>query len=311
MSSRFTVSNALRVLRSPTILVGEVRQYGLTLNKLCTRHFGGGDGIDVMEADWDNLVLLDACRYDAFEERNYIDGELRRVRSRGSHSVEFLTENFANRQFHDTVYVSSNPYTHVHLAPDTFHDIINVFHDGWDDSMQTVPPEAIVSATREAHERYPNKRIISHFMQPHQPFIGDIGDRFNQMALSRDADGGDSIWLQLQYRIAPVSVETVWNAYIENLDIVLSHVAELLDELDGRSVVSADHGELFGERGVPIPLRTYGHPEGIRIPEVINVPWLEVPSENRREVTAEEPATQRENIDEDTIEDRLSDLGYV
>lgn len=311
MGSRFTLTNALRVLRSPTILFGELRHHGLKLNQSYTRNFGEGGGLDVMEADWDNLVLLDACRYDAFKERNHLEGELQRVRSQGSHSVEFLTENFAGKQFHDTVYVSSNPYTHVHLAENTFHDIINVFDDGWDESMQTVPPEAIVSATLEAHDRYPNKRIISHFMQPHQPFIGNIGEQFDQMALSREADGGDSIWVQLQYRVASADVETVWEAYLENLDIVLQHVEELTNELEGKSVVSADHGELFGERGFPVPVRMYGHHRGVRVPEVIEVPWLELPSESRRSVTAEKPVAQREPIDDETIEDRLSNLGYV
>jgi len=40
----------------------------------------------------------------------------------------------------------------------------------------------------------------------------------------------------------------VWEAYNENLDIVLTEIEALLDELDGKSVITADHGNLVGER---------------------------------------------------------------
>lgn len=45
---------------------------------------------------------------------------------------------------------------------------------------------------------------------------------------------------------------------------------------DGTTVVTSDHGNHLGEFATPFPIRLYGHPEGIRTPELIRVPWLVV-----------------------------------
>ena len=47
-----------------------------------------------MKEDWDNLIVLDACRYDMFKEINTIKGNLERGISRGSATSQFLIENF-------------------------------------------------------------------------------------------------------------------------------------------------------------------------------------------------------------------------
>lgn len=70
--------------------------------------YRSGTGIDIFERDWDNLIILDACRFDIFARVNEIEGSLEAVRSRGSSTSEFIRENFAGRQFYDTVFVSSN-----------------------------------------------------------------------------------------------------------------------------------------------------------------------------------------------------------
>lgn len=57
-----------------------------------------------MDADWDNLLILDSCRYDLFSEvavEDGLKGELTTFRSRGSSSSEFLKENFAGRTYDD------------------------------------------------------------------------------------------------------------------------------------------------------------------------------------------------------------------
>jgi hypothetical protein len=72
------------------------------------------DGIDIFEQDWDNLLLLDVCRYDAFEELNGIVEDLRPVTSRVSATPEFLRGNLRGRELHDTVYVTANPMLHRH-----------------------------------------------------------------------------------------------------------------------------------------------------------------------------------------------------
>jgi hypothetical protein len=63
-------------------------------------------GLDVFEADWDTLLILDACRYDLFERVSDLPGKTTAVRSKGSATEEFLRANFDGKRLHDTVYVT-------------------------------------------------------------------------------------------------------------------------------------------------------------------------------------------------------------
>lgn len=58
--------------------------------------------------------------------------------------------------------------------------------------------------------------------------------------------------------------------YEENLRIALESIADLVDDLDGDVVVTADHGEAFGEEGV------WEHHIETHIPPLVEVPWLDV-----------------------------------
>lgn len=50
-------------------------------------------------------------------------------------------------------------------------------------------------------------------------------------------------------------------------------MAELDDELDGKTVVSAEHGELLGERTSPIPAKAWSHPQVKYVQDLPEVPW--------------------------------------
>lgn len=265
-----------------------------------------GEGIDVMSEDWDTLILLDACRYDMFADVASLDGRLESRISRGSTSEEFLDQNFGNGTYHDTVYVNANGYI-PELGFDqdgTFHTVVNVLEQ-WDDDLETVRPEAVASATREAHKDYPNKRIIVHFMQPHIPFITEAGRAFQERL------GRRSVWSALRQGRAGVDLDQVWELYNDNLHLVLAHVDRLLDEISGKVVISADHGNLVGERQGPIPTRRmYGHPWGVYAPELVKVPWFVIGSQERREIRCDPPQTT-EAMSDELIQDRLRALGYA
>jgi hypothetical protein len=66
-------------------------------------------GISIFERDWDNLILLDACRYDLFKNNSTLRGDLQAIKSRGTNTVQFLTANFSDRDLTDTVYITGNP----------------------------------------------------------------------------------------------------------------------------------------------------------------------------------------------------------
>jgi hypothetical protein len=80
------------------------------------------------------------------------------------------------------------------------------------------------------------------------------------------------LWLELDPTelVANGTRVAALELYEENLRIALESVAELIPELDGRVVVTADHGEAFGEEGV------WEHHVETHIPPLMEVPWLEV-----------------------------------
>ncbi|ELZ23103.1 hypothetical protein C475_15679, partial [Halosimplex carlsbadense 2-9-1] len=91
-------------------------------------------------------------------------------------------------------------------------------------------------------------------------------------------------------------------------------VKELLGELSGKTVVTSDHGNMLGERARPIPIREWGHPDGVYTPELVTVPWLEYESGPRREVVAEAPVDETESgdaVEDDVVAERLRNLGYA
>lgn len=320
MTRKYTVENLQRAIESPDILLGELERRVNKLNRVYHRFAYPNDGIYVVDESWDNLLILDGCRYDLFEETNRFEGTLGKVASRGSNSEEFMTENFRGRTLHDTVYISANPFTKTLVNDGVFHDVVNVFDIAWDDDLRTIRPESVVEQTLLAHERYPNKRLISHFMQPHYPFIGRKGRAIRHRGLSGEVVGENRvedttdlpIWTAFRYRLADVDLEEVWAAYAENLEVVLPHVEELLDALDGKTVITADHGNLFGELSRPIPVPTYGHPPGFRTPELVEVPWFVPPFSRRRTVRSDPPQPETDDVGEDDhIEHKLRDLGYV
>lgn len=274
-------------------------------------------GINVPDEDWDNLVLLDACRFDMFAEQSDLPGRLSKRTSAGSNTPEFLQKNFAGGNFDDTVYVTANPQVNVHLD-DEFFKVINVWESHWDGDLHTVPPDVMADETIEAYEAYPNKRLISHFVQPHYPFIGEIGqnnlDRHSgmelskRMATSKEARRDQkSVWEQLYE--GTVSTELVWKAYRENLEITLPHVARVIKTFQELTVVTSDHGNALGERVWPVPSKIYGHPPGLRIPALTDVPWLVIDGGARKEVVAEDSSSVSSNYEE-TVSERLADLGY-
>lgn len=302
----YSLSQLSRALSSPGYFVRE-------FNRIAHRRFNtwgyNEKGIDLFAEDWDNLIILDACRYDMFEEQHSLPGELESRISRGAATKEFLEANFQNRDLQDTVYVTANPVLHRNresIQP-SLHAWIDVWQeDGWDEECKTVRPETMVEYGLRAAEEYQNKRLILHFIQPHFPFIGPTGRRHFEL---------DSLMCQVWEHIGSddfdIDDETIWQAFDENLELVLPHVEQLLAELTGKSVVTADHGQLVGERVNPIPVRAYGHPVGIYVDELVKVPWLISQNGARRTITAEESTETRTTVDEETVTDRLEQLGYV
>ena len=260
------------------------------------------EGIDVFAADWDTLLVLDACRYDVFEAVADLPGRLESRRSRGSMTREWLAGNFAGRRLHDTVYVTANGnYADLRGTIDaSVHAEVPL----WRDEHRTgpgnsvAPPEVVAEAARANADAYPNKRLIVHFVQPHTPYLGPTGERFDPRIPLGD--------LPREYDVTDAELR---RAYRENVELVLSAVEGLLADLPGKTVVTADHGELLGERLDPLPVRDYGHPRGVYVDELVRVPWYVSDNGRRRRVVSEPPDDA--DVDASGVEEHLRDLGYA
>lgn len=299
----------LRGLQSPNLFLRELNR--LYYKRLYTRPYNSS-GIGIFEEDWDNLLVLDACRYDLFESRSDLDGELESRISRGSSTPEWLRANFARRELHDTVYVTANPqlFRHREELDVSFHAEVNVWQeDGWDDEQQTVLPKTVTERALKAADEYPNKRLLVHYIQPHYPFLTDDDQPFeNSQAFLKPDEPGS--WHQAVIGKIDPDPDTVWQAYGETLNRALPAVERLLDGLNGKSVVTADHGNMIGERASPFPIREWGHPRGVYTEELVKVPWLVIDDE-RREIRFENPVNAETDPADEEVEKRLEDLGYV
>lgn len=266
-------------------------------------------GVDVFSEDWDILVILDACRYDSLSNADLLPGRLEARRSRGSATIEFLEGNLAGRTLHDTVYVTGTPQVHrfSESLKVEFHDVLNVWRDPdklWKapDGRKAVKPATMTQVAQEAAARFPNKRLVVHYTQPHVPF-------FNPPVESLRTPGNPyRKWLKGKIDASAADLRT---AYKANLELALSAVNDLMSTLDGKTVITSDHGELLGERIAPLPMRAWGHPHGTYVDELIEVPWLVHENGARRNIVAEAPVSQSAQIERRTVEERLQDLGYT
>lgn len=243
----------------------------------------------IADMTWDNLIVLDACRYDVFVKLNAIPGKLRKIISAGSSTSEWLQNNFSGRNLKDVIYVSANPWGSYYWLRKTlghipFYKIVEVWKDGWSEELNTVHPSAVNVATLDSLVSNPQKRHLVHYIQPHLPFIGDVRIRGGSWKQHREKMRGTksgarahskrepSVWQML--RENTIEVNVVWRAYVSNLQLVLGYIKELLPNLSGKVCITSDHGNAFGRFGL-----FYGHSFKIPIPELIEVPWFEVQAE--------------------------------
>ncbi|MFX1378933.1 MAG: hypothetical protein ACFFA4_07540 [Promethearchaeota archaeon] len=260
------------------------------INKFASIIYRRNKGTFIVNEQWENLIILDACRYDFFKDQfipRNIQGNLSFKISRGSHTVSFLLENFNKSKYDDIIYITANPYVNQFLR-NKFYKIISVWKDGWDEKEKTVLPETMLKYAIEAKMKYPKKKLVIHFMQPHYPYISYKFEHKKSESLRKSSDfprlskiikNKNFFTLYSASIYSSIEKQIHIKAYKDNLNLALDIVEKLLKFLPGTTIITSDHGESFGERIFPFfPFKLFGHHRRFKIPVLLRVPWFEFKS---------------------------------
>lgn len=203
-----------------------------------------------------------------------------------------------------------------------FHATVSLL-DQWNSKIQTIHPSDVYEAALRIDSKYPNKRLIVHFLQPHAPFIGPTANQIRRRTgktiggldpgrsyTKMPSQSIETTSYRGMLRSENITIDDVRAAYRETLAITTNYILNLVGNLDGKTAISSDHGELLGDRLHPGGVQRWEHPRGVRAPELCLVPWIECPYDERKEIRSE-PAENSIEIDQEVVDERLRSLGYV
>lgn len=257
-------------------------------------------GTDFTSKEWDILVVMDACRYDTFSKigPEYGFEGSKSVWSIGSQSREWMNKTFDEQP--DLAYVTGNPFSSRALHQDQFQELDEVWRYSWDDDTGTILPDPITDRAIDIWRNEDVERMVVHYMQPHHPFVPNrIGEGF-ESTHKFGRGGSNDPWKEAGE--GDMEKDELMNAYEDNLRYILQHLDDiLLENVDGKVVLTSDHGNAIGEFGV------WGHPSHVPIPPLRKVPWEEIQCDDYHSYI---PGEKPKEISEET-ENRLQDLGYM
>ena len=267
--------------------------YGLS------RRLGRVYGENLFEREWDVAIILDACRYDALAgvagEYDWLPTDVGEpMYSCGSATPQWLDHAVVPEVasvLGETTYVTANPQINRHGRDDLFDRIVQT--RAWDDVTRADVRRVTEAAIRAGRE-HDNERLLVHHLPPHFPSVADPVRCDEHATPHRCVRAGE------------ISVGRLWTSYVENLRFALDEVALLRENLDAdRVVITADHGELFGEFGL------YRHPP-LPLPTLRRVPWVRIDASDERTLDPDIDlsALEGDAVDE-AVDERLRPLGYV
>lgn len=248
----------------------------------------------IQNEEWDLLLILDACRYDYFNELNVIPGKLYAVDSANHYTPSWIATTFP--YIYDYVYCSGNPLIgNYDLGPwgfpgykadDHFFKVDPVWDWGWNKKLRTVEPYMMIQSI---FSNLPEqKRLIAHFLQPHGPYIGYT--RLHVSTLQKTVNEAKGL-ADPEVADNPLfSHPLLEQAYKHNLEHVLYFIGGVCERYaeEYKIVISSDHGELLG---LKYPGKVGHSADDKEYVELRKVPWLEVDRDAK-------------------IKIRLKDLGY-
>jgi len=264
-------------------------------------------GRSIFEEEWDVCLILDAARADELERfRDEFDwletvGRFSSLASCTWNWVPRTVEATPSDILQRTTYVTANPFSEELTAPGTFGEIDPVYSYAWDDSLGTVRPRPVTDRAIHHWQQHDPDRLLVHYLQPHVPFLADGAEPLGRENFTHDQESTHDAWDRVT--LGDLDRDVAIDRYRQTLARALDDVDLLLSSIDVESViVTADHGEAFGESWL------YGHPQGIDLPCLTHVPWIETTAVDENEYEPAEYETERSDVSAD---EQLRALGYT
>jgi len=328
------LENSKKGLKNPTRILDEIvldyvyRTPAIGFNGIRTI------GTNVFDREWDTLIVLDTARVDALraiaDEYDFI-GEVDSVWSVGGASAEWLARTFDEKhvdEIRNTAFLSAQ--SHVQEILDTkvqrtdsdrplplkalrtipsvdidelgkveyLFNFETIGEEGpFGHTEGNTPPRYVTDRGIAVGREHDFDRLMLQYHQPHTPWFSKALEE------DRDLKYHEYDWWNYYYDTG--DVDSIWEAYMSDLRYALDDIEILLDNLDAeRVVITADHGEAFGEYGI------LGHKLGSFHPQIRKVPWIVTSAENKetREPTVEEPDNSKMSREE--LDSQLEALGY-
>lgn len=227
----------------------------------------------IHNTDFDTLIILDACRYDFFKKCNKFKGRLLKVKSPAAHTWTWLQKTFPDE--YPWLYFSAHMWIGDKVRPgkpwsgvNHFKKVYPIWETDFNEALGTVHPDAVGKyVTRHFTDNPPEKCII-HYVQPHGPWIGT-----HRWTVPWSAELHRRYGVMADY-IAEVEKPPemfMRKIYKSNLMLVLKSIEKYREHFPGKVVITADHGEMLGEKG--LYLHKYDFPEWADA-FIKTVPWL-------------------------------------
>lgn len=247
-------------------------------------------------AQWNYLVVLDACRYDVFAEVTQERYGKRPLKlDTRCHCTSWWYRKYWKPHKNDVHLISSNPvpfhkhsgwHSYKQFKSATWADFASVRANAvTGDILQRFKIQGVnvfdpvVALEVFAAIKVPGERYVVHLMPPHLPFLGLRGRKlFEYLGLGMTEDR--NVYKAIQDYGRAGHWDTVRKCYRENVEYALDALERYARLFrDGRLVITADHAELIGEptfdeEGI------YRHARYVNVPELWMtqriVPWMEI-----------------------------------
>jgi hypothetical protein len=282
-------------------------------------------GENVFTREWDVLIVLDTCRFDALQlmsnEYDFLNN-ISSIYSVGGASVEWIMCTFSQRfadKISSTAYLSNNPYAEKVLeesflihpeVPSLKFDTVKAERLGalehiWKykglereatagHAEGYIPPRYVTDRGIAVGRTNKYNRIILHYMQPHSPYTSNAIKQGRELEIHERHP--------FDYLRKGGERNIVFGSYLDDLRNVLDEIEILLKNINAEKVViSADHGEAFGE------YNGYAHTMGSLNPFVRKVPWANTTATDQHTRIPEIEPTESSKRD---IDELLAALGY-